>query len=891
MIFQEAFGARQTANLEPIHQRITSGMKATAVPVPGSSIPEEGALSRYVLDPIRKGFMSGVYEGASAGAGVASGISEALPLDESVSAAIDEYSRSLRKTVEDEYSLDPELNSATANVIYGLTNSLTKYGAAAATAAGVVAAAPVTGTAAATVGAVTTAGIFAAQMGVNRAQSLKDQGVDARTARQAGSTSAAANFVWSVIPGAFGTRMATKAATGVGMSVFSNVSETAAIKYILDNADYSKAAEQFDPLNPVDLGVAAVMGLAPAAASRVMSGRRPSVREEDAARYRSEALSNTAELPVDHADSAQVFAARRAQAAVDRQIQGKEAIGVDPNAVSAERIQEIREASAKRLAEQTREGGFIRQNRDRSSKESVAQMNGIAADPKYLLVSTSRSLSDGAPVITNATDIPDVQLGNAEKIVDVTGHVYDARYAVIDADQVLTSNAIDGSLNPEYGIDGMPYPYAIAGNGRITGLNAAYERGTASQYRADLTADAAHGINPDVINGMNRPILVRIIREEDMPADIADRSNQRSTAEMNFVEQAIQDGNRIDLKRLSFTEDGNLSGEAVSEFVALLPQAERGQLVVNGIPTEAAQKRLDAAIFQRAYGQPGLTQLLDSSRAPTGIAQTLRAMRQLAPRVLDLEGAGEFDFRPGLAEVLNEVQMNRANGLNLTLRELADQQSMTRSAQARAFLDFLADNAEQKGGVRGIYNTFAQLTDFARANKAMADAGEGLFGAPPKLTQLDLMREFSKITGRAIDEKLFIDVNARNDAQLVDRIPEMKRRALAKAQAEQGVGASVGEVNDLVRAEEAVEDARTAQIVRASTEAVNANPTGNAPLDRAIADELRDNPTLTMSLEDGATIKAAEYIAREDARAAEIEKKATEGIETAVICAMKNNGI
>ena len=42
---------------------------------------------------------------------------------------------------------------------------------------------------------------------------------------------------------------------------------------------------------------------------------------------------------------------------------------------------------------------------------------------------------------------------------------------------------------------------------------------------------------------------------------------------------------------------------------------------------------------------------------------------------------------------------------------------------------------------------------------------------------------------------------------------------------------------------------------------------------------------------DPASISAAELIAREDARAAELEKIAIDGVATAVACALVNNGI
>ena len=91
---------------------------------------------------------------------------------------------------------------------------------------------------------------------------------------------------------------------------------------------------------------------------------------------------------------------------------------------------------------------------------------------------------------------------------------------------MLTSNAIDGTPNLLYGAQTDELvPKAIAGNGRVTALGEAYVRGTADRYRAEFEADPAHGISPDVIRSMSKPILVRLVRESDLPADIGDRSN------------------------------------------------------------------------------------------------------------------------------------------------------------------------------------------------------------------------------------------------------------------------------------------------------------------------------------------------------------------------------
>ena len=162
--------------------------------------------------------------------------------------------------------------------------------------------------------------------------------------------------------------------------------------------------------------------------------------------------------------------------------------------------------------------------------------------------------------MTDWADIPDIQRGTAVTLVDGTGARYDSQYVVVDADMVITSNDINGQPNNLYGVEGVDAAYAVAGNGRVTALNHAYDLGTADTYKQELMQDAArHGVDPDVIAQMQRPILVRVVDKEKLPADIADRTNTRTTAEMSMVEQAINDAQRIDLASLEFTADGNVS--------------------------------------------------------------------------------------------------------------------------------------------------------------------------------------------------------------------------------------------------------------------------------------------------------------------------------------------
>lgn len=279
---------------------------------------------------------------------------------------------------------------------------------------------------------------------------------------------------------------------------------------------------------------------------------------------------------------------------------------------------------------------------------------------------------------------------------------------------------------------------------------------------------------------MHSPVLVRIMRDEDVTADIGDVTNQSSSAQLSITEQAQTDAQRIDLSILDFNEDGSISPESVRQFTSLLPAEERSRLIdSNGFPTQDAQRRLDNAIFQAVYQHTGLTDLLFTTEK-TGISRMISAFRQAAPKLLQLEGTGQLDFRPALTEVLAEIQAARASGKKLSLEELAQQEAIGRSPEAEAFLRFLAKNEAESGGVRGIVDTLSELASFAQQNADTFAQGDTMFGPAVEPTRVDLMREFSRLTGVPIHEANFVLAKTLDDIatkRRVETAPESVRLA------------------------------------------------------------------------------------------------------------------
>lgn len=259
---------------------------------------------------------------------------------------------------------------------------------------------------------------------------------------------------------------------------------------------------------------------------------------------------------------------------------------------------------------------LIIQNRDRSGGASQSQIMSIAANPDYDRLSESKTLADGAPVVAYGR-IPKERMGKVITVTDANGNKLRVQYAVMEASDVAASHNEHGTANPAFYSDDPSITRAIAGNGRIAGLQRAYDQGSGEDYRNALIDDADHGVDVGEISGMHQPVLVRVMQPKDVTADIGDRSNTASNLTMTATEAAKQDATRISLHDIDTYSDGSPTNKEVRDFVARLPVSERGSLIdKDGIPTRQAQERMKAAMFAAAYNNDHLTRLASQASNP-----------------------------------------------------------------------------------------------------------------------------------------------------------------------------------------------------------------------------------------------------------------------------------
>jgi hypothetical protein len=369
----------------------------------------------------------------------------------------------------------------------------------------------------------------------------------------------------------------------------------------------------------------------------------------------------------------------------------------------------------------------IIQNRDRSSLASVQQMNQIASGLDYDRISYSRDYLTGAPVVAGDFKIPEMQLGKQEKITDTSGTKTPIQYAVVDAKDVLPSNNADGSVNKDFFKPDYPGLIAIAGNARTAGIQAAYQRNAAQDYKNSLLNDDLHGVSREAIEQMANPMLVRVMPKSAVTKNIGDLSNVAANLNLSTVEQAKNDSNRIDLEGLKYDENGELDRNALRGFITTMPNSEQANLIdSNGKPTRQAVDRLNAAIFQKAYGNDELTAI--AHEAEDGEAKNIiKALSESASKMARLEGAGEYDVRPRLLEATQLAVNARRNGIKLS--DLVAQQDMTVDPLSNVILQAFAENARSSKKLAARLNSLADL-----AYKQTQQPAMDMLGEAPRLT-------------------------------------------------------------------------------------------------------------------------------------------------------------
>lgn len=185
---------------------------------------------------------------------------------------------------------------------------------------------------------------------------------------------------------------------------------------------------------------------------------------------------------------------------------------------------------------------------------------------------------------------------------------------------------------PIIGKDGV----VESGNGRAMAITLAYKLGKADDYRAWLLDIAdMYGLNPDKIEHMKRPVLVRVRKTEVDRAQFAIEANQSDMLAMTATEKAKSDAARLNDAMVSkLSIEGDLTAASNRDFIMAFLQSlgddeTAGLLTTMGQPTKQLYDRAQAAVFAKAYNDDRLLELMADAEKPE-IANIIKSLNQAA---------------------------------------------------------------------------------------------------------------------------------------------------------------------------------------------------------------------------------------------------------------------
>ncbi|GEM_PF-5957298 len=369
------------------------------------------------------------------------------------------------------------------------------------------------------------------------------------------------------------------------------------------------------------------------------------------------------------------------------------------------------------------------------------------------------------------------------------GTVLKLQYAVVDADDLVTSHNTDFTLHPEFpqelqprdrtrdtmrqqiaSIAGKLNPdllggslYASvgspivgrdlvveSGNGRTMGIKTRYERDEAPHYREWLIDEAASkiGINPETVKDMNRPVLVRIRLSDESRTTVTERANEGDIASMSPVEQAKVDDRRLtgdDMDIFRPSDDGDITAASnrqfVNKFITLLGPAEAaGLLTADSRPTKKLVDRIQAAIFSKAYANDKLLALMAEETHPT-IKNILTALTLASPVFAKIRGIapgmGGIDLTDHVvgAAMLILKSRDESEPIEMILKQLGMFDQIPEETKAVARL--LHANMRSAKRMGNVFKLAGQKILTYLQNRDQIS----MFGAPEKPTAAGVLKE------------------------------------------------------------------------------------------------------------------------------------------------------
>jgi len=324
-----------------------------------------------------------------------------------------------------------------------------------------------------------------------------------------------------------------------------------------------------------------------------------------------------------------------------------------------------------------------------------------------------------ADILEREPEDKQIKVGKSSKAKTERGTTVDVSFAVVNADDLITSHDTSLKVNPNYpqelqprdrsriasefqiekiakniepeflgespkSSDGAPIVgddlVVESGNARVIALNRAYDYGTAKNYKQWLLDSAEQfGLNKDEIARMEKPVLVRIRQSDVDRVKFAQEANESSVATMSATEQAMTDAQKLDSSLLSQfypTDDGNILNAQNRDFISrfldkVVGPAEKGNYITkDGSISQDGVRRIQNAIFAKAYGDTSSIEKLAES-TDSNIKNITNSMLAVAPRFVELKEAirkgnlYDLDITSDISQAATKISSLRETGMKV----------------------------------------------------------------------------------------------------------------------------------------------------------------------------------------------------------------------------------
>lgn len=567
------------------------------------------------------------------------------------------------------------------------------------------------------------------------------EGIDAETARNMGAIEGGTLGIGAVMPVSLTGKPVTRILSGAGMQAGFGAASRAMIQRTLLNNGYGEMAKQYDPFSVEALamdaafgGVFGVFGEGPA--PKTKAPLPPSLG--DAALVAGENVHAETLAPGVPTNTASRNAHKQAlDTAITQMAMGKSTdiegilkdagfLGKRPDFDALSIIRgELEKAGVtdaverlRSLEDEARSRGIILESDQTpsvvlSDKPAAVKVGGSMLGESHVKIG-----SDYVP-----TELRLVEAGDVAATMQKSSNQFRDRTRVA-SDQQIQSMAknLDPALlgdapvmdygAPTLAADGT----VIGGNGRAAAIARAYADGNADNYRAALGPDA---------EGMQMPMLVRVLKQDVDIQKAAMLSNEGGGMRMSALEQAKVDGDRLaDFSAFQAAEDGRLDTVGnmpfIRAWIANIPENQRAALMdADGMLSAEGMKRLQNAVLYKAYGDsPVLSRLVES--ADTGSRNIATALTRVAPVVADARESivrGELfsmDLADDLVGSVETLEGIKRSGMSVDewMKQL-DAFGDGLSAEARVLVGFFdvskRSSAVMAEGIKGFYERLHQL--------------------------------------------------------------------------------------------------------------------------------------------------------------------------------------